>query len=146
MGKETLVDRLQKARAGRSKEVTVAGSTLNLHKWTLDQSLKHSALIWDILRVAVKDSRSDALKQLLEIGGEKLFSEYGSRLKEMLADTVSVGNFDSVEDASKWVAEITLEDSVQLMTEVWRMNLLPLARRLGVALPGEGSPAEALKA
>lgn len=132
---DAVQDRLQKARAGRVKDFSIAGTVLKLHKWNLDQSMEHGALVVDLVKLAVKESRNEAILGFLEKDPQEVLRKYGSKVKNIITDTVMLGNFDNKQDAIDWVDELDLENIIILLKEIWEQNSGPLVERLGIALP-----------
>jgi hypothetical protein len=136
-----LQDRLQKARALRTTKFTVAGTELDLHKWTLDQSLVHGALVFEVIRDLVNGPQENLLANLIKIEPKALLENYGAKIKTMLIDTVREGNFANLADAAEWIGVLGSEQILELALEIWRQNLRPFADRLGVSLPKTPSAA-----
>jgi hypothetical protein len=148
MASKTMQDRLQKARLSRVTKVTIAGTELALHKWTLDQSLKHSAFLFDLLKLGIKDTRAVSVSELLKLDWKEIISKYGTQLKGIAAETVETGNFENMDEAVEWVNAIPIDEFMNLLMEIWKGNLLPLATNLGLvnkAIPSVPVPAEAQK-
>lgn len=135
MSKPTLADRLAAARRARVKTIEVAGTTLQLHKWNYDQSVLHGSFLLDRARkLLLNGGVKGSLKEILQADLKTLFSKYGAEMKIIIADTVRVENFDTLEDAQAWVDEIDLDSVVLLSETIFKENCGPLVKRLGVAL------------
>lgn len=115
--------------------MTVAGTTLDLHTWTYDQYLRNTVLLVDLVKLFVADTKKDAMAAFLRMDSQALLSKYGGQIKDVLVDSVLEGNFQSKKDAQTWVEALRMEHIMDLFVEVWKDNMLPFAKRLGVTLP-----------
>lgn len=126
--KKNAEDRLGKAILEKQITVTVAGRELTLKKWTLRQGIRMTGKIATVIRQAMPTGQP---QDLLSADVEGLISDHEESFMEILAVSIMRGNFDSEEEAKKWLDdEVNLEDGLELFTHIGRLNIRPLIQKL----------------
>ena len=126
--KKETPDRLHEIIKGKKHNCLVAEKSLTLHKWTLRQGIRVSGkLIGMIQKFIPTGNMTDLL--ITDIG--ELTEKYEDDFVESLVVSIQKGNFETEEEALTWVEALSLEEAIELFVEVARLNVIPLARKVG---------------
>ncbi len=130
--KEDKPDRLAEAIAKKVEEMTIDERELKVRKWNLHTSLELMGTLGDILKqmVAGIGPQMDIASLLQGDIGELLAKHEGSIVK-ILAATLLVGNFGSLEEAEEWVRDLGAGDALKIFAVIARQNIRPLVEAVG---------------
>lgn len=134
-------DKLEIARRSRSKPYpdqekfpgkTIGGSVLNLSKWTMDSTLQYAELLITAVKLLSPTARPKAMEDLMKQDLKVILKQYKTEVDNILAGTVLVNNFETIEQSLEWVKILGNDDYLALLVEIGRRNLVPLAEALGI--------------
>ena len=125
--KKVVQDRMEKALREKQIDITIDERKLTLRKWSLRDGMKLSAKVVDLIKDAMPSGRPE---DLLSANVTEIITKYEDDFVKILAVTVARGNFDTLEEAEEWVEDLALEDALELLTHISRMNLRPLMTAL----------------
>ncbi len=125
-------DQLAEAVVKKIEAVTIDERELKVRKWNLHTSLELMGTLGDILKemVASIGPQMDISSLLQGDIGELLAAHEGSIVK-ILASTLLVGNFESLEDAEAWVKDLGAGDALRLFAVIAKQNIRPLVEAVG---------------
>lgn len=130
MAKKESKDRLEEAVAKKVETHTIDGVSIQIHKWTLKQGLKHSARLFGVIMKATTSLGS--FDKMLQEDLADLLSANEKGLDLVIfvcADTLATHSGKDVEHFKKWIEELAPEHFLELLQIIVRMNVRPLVSK-----------------
>jgi hypothetical protein len=135
VGAEKEADRLGEAIAARVEEIALNGKALRVRKWGLHESCQLTGTLGEIVRVFISSIDGKfSWMAFLQRDVSALLSEYEGSIHRILSETLLAENFQTLEEAKEWTAELGLDEIVRLMDIIVRQNIRPFAKAVAELL------------
>ena len=148
------VDRLEKIVSSKEEILEVAGRSIRVIKWNLTQALRLSTTLAKMVREvmaglplgeAKENESADFFARLLSTNLEDLAEGQHDNIVKVLSETVVRENFDSLDEARKWIEEIGV-DAFEILGVIGKQNIRPLVRAVKNVLASVRSASAAPRA
>ncbi len=151
---DVAVDRLEAIVVKKEEVLEIDGKKIRVLKWNLKQSLRLSSQLGLLVREVVL-SIPDAPKSGADLGSKmaallkadisSVIDAQYDKIETLITETVVRGNFDDLETARAWVAELGAGEALEIISVLARQNIRPLvnavtrlARDVGALAKAEG--------
>lgn len=151
---DVAVDRLEAIVVKKEEVLEIDGRKIRVLKWNLKQSLKLSSQLGLLVREVVlsipdaPESGADLgskMAALLKTDISGVIDAQYEKIETLITETVVRGNFEDLETARAWVAELGAGEALEIITVLARQNIRPLvnavarlARDVGALANAEG--------
>ena len=115
------------------------GKKIRVLKWNLKQSLKLSAKLGQMIREVVRaipdapaggGDLGSKVASLLKTDISGVIDAQYERIETLITETVDRGNFEDMEAARAWVAELGAGEALEIVSIIARQNIRPLVNAL----------------
>ena len=136
---DVTVDRLEAIIVKKEEVLEVDGKKIRVLKWNLKQSLKLSAQLGQLIREVVRaipdapaggGDLGSKVATLLKTDLSAVIDAQYERIETLITETVARGNFEDVEAARAWVAELGAGEALEIVSIIARQNIRPLVNAL----------------